>query len=161
MYGTVIVHTELGFCHQAASYANTAYNRLFLASYSNWMRCYRRFGRAYFFQLSWTSETSDTSLSTHGVTTLPPRKTKPIIAYNELHVFISGSVYIIIPTSLLLQVFVQNVIRQDGISPGCHTKRTLFAFPAIGHILLVNVTSDLQNGILRQQIFILPNFFYL
>lgn len=58
--------------------------------------------------------------------------------YNALT---SASVHIIIPTSLPLQVFVQNVIKQDGTSPGCHTKRMLFAFPATDRILLANVTS--------------------
>jgi len=47
------------------------------------------------------------------------------------------------PTSLQLQLFVQNAITPDEISPGCHIERMRFVFEATDHILLGNVTSSL------------------
>ena len=58
-------------------------------------------------------------------------------------VLISTYVHISIPTSLQLQLFVQNAITPDGISLGCHIKRMRFVFQATDHILLRNVTSSL------------------
>lgn len=65
-------------------------------------------------------------------------------------VLISTYVHIIIPTSLQLQLFVQNAITPDGISPGCHIERMRFVFHATDRILLGIVTSSLNAKLYYQ-----------